>query len=64
VVLFFAALLLGSAITATAAFDPIVRSVFESLGIHRLPLRLAVAVVIVVALFGTSSLRPRRLTRQ
>jgi hypothetical protein len=38
--------------------------VFESLGIHRLPLRLAVAVVIVVALFGTSSLRPRRLTRQ
>jgi sodium-dependent dicarboxylate transporter 2/3/5 len=52
VALFFAALLLGSAITATAAFDPIVRSVFESLGIDRLPLLPAVAVVIVVALFG------------
>jgi sodium-dependent dicarboxylate transporter 2/3/5 len=52
VALFFAALLLGSAITATAAFDPIVRSVFESLGIDRLPLMPAVAVVIVVALFG------------
>jgi sodium-dependent dicarboxylate transporter 2/3/5 len=52
VALFFAALLLGSAITATAAFDPIVRSAFESLGIDRLPLMPAVAVVIVVALFG------------
>jgi sodium-dependent dicarboxylate transporter 2/3/5 len=52
VALFFAALLLGSAITATAAFDPIVRSVFESLGIGRLPLMPAVTVVIVIALFG------------
>lgn len=52
VALFFAALLLGSAITTTAAFDPIVRSVFESLGIGRLPLMPAVAAVIVIALFG------------
>jgi solute carrier family 13 (sodium-dependent dicarboxylate transporter), member 2/3/5 len=52
VALFFAALLLGSAITASAAFDPIVRSVFESLGIDRLPLMPAVGVVIVVALLG------------
>jgi sodium-dependent dicarboxylate transporter 2/3/5 len=52
VALFFAALLLGSAITQTAAFDPIVRSVFEALGIGRLPLLPAVGVVIVIALFG------------
>jgi solute carrier family 13 (sodium-dependent dicarboxylate transporter), member 2/3/5 len=52
VALFFAALLLGSAITATAAFDPIARSVFESLGIGRLPLMPTVAVAILVALFG------------
>ena len=52
VALFFAALLLGSAITATAAFDPIVRSLFESIGIDRLPLMPAVTIVIVIALFG------------
>jgi sodium-dependent dicarboxylate transporter 2/3/5 len=52
VALFFAALLLGSAISSTAAFDPIVRSVFQTLGIDRLPLLPAVAVVTLVALFG------------
>jgi di/tricarboxylate transporter len=52
VALFFAALLLGSAISATAAFDPIVRSVFETVGIDRLPLLPAVAIVTLVALFG------------
>jgi sodium-dependent dicarboxylate transporter 2/3/5 len=52
VALFFAALLLGSAITQTAAFDPIVRSVFEALGIGSLPLLPAVGVVILIALFG------------
>lgn len=52
VALFFAALLLGSAISSTSAFDPIIRSAFETLGIDRLPLLPAVAAMTVIALFG------------
>jgi anion transporter len=50
--LFFAALLLGSSISATAVFDPIVGGVFAALGVHELPLLPAVAAVTLVALFG------------
>ncbi len=52
VALFFAALLLGTALSATAAFDPVVRSAFDVIGIDRLPLVPAVAVVTLLALFG------------
>ena len=52
IALFFAALLLGSSISATSVFDPIVGGVFDALGVRELPLLPAVAAVTLVALVG------------